>query len=278
MEGWGWALADRRQCVFSLIRYVPDPVKDEFVNIGVWLREQVVPERMEVRFTRDWTRVRCIDPHADVNMLEALESEMRERLATSPELIRLLSESLSNVVQLTEPKACLAETFQTQMDQLMGLYVEGYKLPREQKQVRRLSVHAELRRQFERAGVWGLMRKNIAVAQYTQAGDPLRIDCGYRPNGVIKMFHAVSLDTNVEGAKELAYTAPYLIDGVQRLERALLELTAIVEPIREMGEEQDRIDQYRFGVETMERQQIRVLTVADLERVTVTARRELGLG
>jgi len=36
----------------------------------------------------------------------------------------------------------------------------------------------------------------------------MKIDCGYRPNGVIKMFHAVSLDGDLEAAKVLAYTAP----------------------------------------------------------------------
>jgi hypothetical protein len=271
-------LAERQQCVFSLIRYVPDPVKDEFVNIGVLLREQAVPERMELRFTRNWARVRCIDPLADVTMLEAMESEMREKLGGSPELMRALSESLSNVVQMTEPKACLAETFQTQMDQLMRLYVEGFQLPREQKRTKRVSLQGEMRRQFERAEVWGLMRKQIAVAQYTRAGDPLRIDCGYRPNGVIKMFQAVSLDSDIAGAKDLAYSVPFIAEGVLRLEKATLELTAFVEPIREMGAEQERIDRYRFGVETMERQQIRVLTVADMQRVAVAARQDLRLG
>jgi hypothetical protein len=274
-------LVERRRCEFSLIRYVPDPVKNEFVNIGVMLREQAssgqpeVPSRMEFRFTRDWTRVRCIDPQADVAMLEALETEVRERMAASPELLRLLAESLSNAVQITEPKACLAETFQTQLEQLMSLYVEAKKQPRELRRTGRVAIHAEMRRSFEREGVWELMRKRIAAAQYTQAGDPLRIDCGYRPNGVIRMFHAVSLENDVEGAKGLAFSAPYLVVGVQEKEKASLQLTAIVEPLREVGEEQERVDQYRFGVETMERQSIRVLTVADLERVAAAARVEL---
>jgi hypothetical protein len=34
---------------------------------------------------------------------------------------------------------------------------------------------------------------------------------------------------------------------------------------------------YRFGVETMEEHQIRVLTTADMGRVADTARRELGI-
>jgi hypothetical protein len=60
---------DRIQCEFFLVRYVPDTVKDEFVNIGVVLREAGRPETALVRFTRDWNRVRCVDPEADTGML-----------------------------------------------------------------------------------------------------------------------------------------------------------------------------------------------------------------
>ena len=63
------------QCDFLLMRYVPDPFKNEFVNIGVLLftRED---DFADVRFTRDWARVRCADPQADVEILEALESDI----------------------------------------------------------------------------------------------------------------------------------------------------------------------------------------------------------
>ena len=39
------AASDRRECEFSLIRYIPDPVKSEFVNIGVMLRDLGTPGR-----------------------------------------------------------------------------------------------------------------------------------------------------------------------------------------------------------------------------------------
>jgi hypothetical protein len=136
-----------------------------------------------------------------------------------------------------------------------------------------------MRTQFEHARVWELMRKRIAAAEYTRPGDTLKIDCGYRPNGVIRMFHAVSLEGDVELAKVLAFSAPALRAGMTRVENAELELTAIVEPLRnrngEVPSDADAAAQYRFGVETMEAQQIRVLTVNDLERVADTARREL---
>ncbi len=272
-------MAGRTPCEFSLIRYVPDAVKNEFVNIGVVLRGQGEQPGVEVRFTRDWSRVRCFDPDADTAMLEALESEMLERLgaggAPAESMRRAMEESFSNAVQVTEPKACLAESLPMQMDQLMQLYVEKQRRRRETQRTGRQAVLGKLRAAFERAGVWELMGKRIAASRYTRPGDPLRIDCGYRPNGTIRMFHAVSLDADTEGAKSLAWSTPEMEAGVARVEKAILEMTAIVEPLREAAEDEEQVAQYRFGVETMERQRIRVLTTTDLPRVAETARREL---
>jgi hypothetical protein len=113
---------------------------------------------------------------------------------------------------------------------------------------------------------------------YTRAGDPLRLDCAYRPNGVIRMFHAVSLENDTEMAKVLAFTMPVLREGVARVEQAELQLTALVEPlaqVRGADEDEDATAQYRFAVETMETQGIRVMTTSDLPRIAETAQREL---
>ena len=123
-----------------------------------------------------------------------------------------------------------------------------------------------------------LMRKQIPVSAYTKPGDLLRIDCGYRPNGVVRLFQAVSLEADAEAAKVLAFSAQAIAQGVARVENATLELTAIIEPIRRSETEEldeDRIAQYRFAVEAMEEHAIRVLTTSDLSRVAEAARREL---
>jgi len=81
-------------------------------------------------------------------------------------------------------------------------------------------------------------------------------------------------------AKVLAWSAPRLREGIRRVESAALDLAAVVEPLRRVagepteppGEEAER---YRFGVSTLESQQIRVLTLVDLARAAETARREL---
>jgi hypothetical protein len=253
------------------------------VHIGVILREQAedgTAGRTEVRFTRDWRRVRCLDPNADTALLEAMEIELRQRLAQEPQgkLMRILNEALSLNVQMTETKAYLAESIPAGVEELMRLYVDSPPRERVPRLSGRAAIQARMRAEFEHAGVWDLMRKRIAASDYTRPGDPLRVDCGYRPNGVVKMFHAVSLEPGVEMAKVLAFSAPGLRAGLQRVEKAGLELTAIIEPAAKLGamdDEPERLAMYRFGVETMEDYQIRVLTTSDLGRLAETARREL---
>jgi hypothetical protein len=306
--GSGIAGENRRNCEFQLLRYVPDPVRNEYVHIGVILREQGSDKPAEVRFTRDWRRLRCLDPEADTALLEGMESELRRRFHEEPQgrLMRLLEESLSLNVQMTEPKAYLAESLPAGLEELMRLYVDPLRRERIPRLRGRAAIQATMRGEFERAGVWDLLRKQIAARDYTRPGDPLRIDLGYRPIGVklrqdedplagdrishptdkdqtagsplIRMFHAVSLEPGVEMAKVLAFSAASLRTGVERVEKLALELTAVIEPAATIGatdEDAERLEMYRFGVETMEEHQIRVLTTSDMGRVADAARREL---
>jgi hypothetical protein len=275
-------VAERKQCEFQIIRYVPDPVKNEFINIGVLLRA-AGGERSELRFTRDWGRVRCLDPDADTQMLEALEIEVGHRLRTQPAehakpIMALLEASLSNGVQITEAKGYLAETFVTGLEDLMRRHVDTPRRERSQRRGGRSAVLAAMRTRFEEAGVWTLMRKQIAVAPYTKPGDPLRIDCGYR-NGVVKMFQAISLETDADDAKLLAFAAPSLAAGVTLLEKANLILTAIIEPIGwpagDAEPTEERTALYAYASETMKEHGIRVMTTSDLSHLAATAREEL---
>jgi uncharacterized protein (UPF0335 family) len=270
---------------------VPDVVKGEFANIGVVLRESGRADGATVRFTRDWSRVRCLDPNADVELLESLEAEIGERLragvnmrVNAKPMLELLEDTLSNSVQLTEMRGTLAESLPAEMEQLLRMYVEPLKAPAARRKASgRTAIAGRMRDEFERAGVWGLMRKRIAASEYTRPGDPLKIDCGYRnghpsergspgtTTGRVRMFQAVSLESDAESAKGLAYSAEALRAGVSRVEGIELELTAIIEPIASVSD----AEMYGFGVGAMESAAIRVLTTADLGRVAETAQREL---
>jgi Protein of unknown function (DUF3037) len=275
-------MAERKQCEFQLIRYVPDPVKNEFVNIGVLLRA-AAGEQTVLRFTRDWARVLCLDPDADTQMFEALEIEIGKLLRSQPAdhpkpILGLLEGSLSNGIQMTESKGYLAESFVSGVEDLMRLYVDNPRRERKQRRGGRAALVAAMRTHFEAAGVWTLMRKHIAAASYTRPGDPLRIDCGYR-NSKMKMFQAISLESGVDEAKLLAFAAPGLMAGVERVDKTELELTAIVEsigwPDGDNEPDQERSLRYDYARETMEHYQIRVLAADRLADIAETARVEL---
>ncbi|MGH9576462.1 MAG: DUF3037 domain-containing protein, partial [Terriglobales bacterium] len=260
------------------LRYVPDAVKDEFVNIGVVLVESGASEPLfgDVRFTRDWRRVKCLDPEADIEMLEALEQDLRARLAEAAgreRILHVLKDSFSGSLQLSPGKACLADSPQEELGKLAAMYLEPRPREGEAREAAgRQFIVNRMRDAFERAGVWNLpqMRKRIAVAQYTRAGDPLKIDCGYRPNGVVKLFHAVSLASDVNSAKVLAFTYPQIAEGIARLEKATAELTAVVE------DDLDRQDEpIAFALETLKQSRITVSPIGELTTIAEAIRREL---
>ena len=270
-------MADFRQCEFFLLRYVPDAIKDEFVNIGVVLVEPDANGAgfADIRFTRDWQRVKCLDPAADVQMLEALEDDLRKRLSEAgrAEFLTLINESFSNSLQLSPTKRCLTESPAEELQKLAEIYLERTRR-RSRKAVLagRQAIRQRMQHAFEQAGVWKLMYRDIGVAKYTHPGDPLSIDCGYRPlgNGTVKMFHAVSLASDVDAAKVLAFSYPQIREGIARLEQAETLLTAIVE------DELNRNDEpIAFALDTLARSQIAVRAQAELPRLAEEARREL---
>ncbi len=268
-------MPEKQHCRFFILRYAPDAIKNEFVNIGLVL----LPPggAAEVRFTRDWSRVRCLDPQADIEVLEALEADLREKLremnGDHDFLLRRLQDSFSNALQPSEFQGCLAESPMAEADELARLYLERPRQRRPRELTTRQAIYQKMRSEFESAGVWPLMRQNIAVAQYTRSGDPLKIDCGYSPNGTVKLFHAVSLATDVNSAKVLAFTFPQLADGIRNAENKRAELTAVIEDELPAGDES-----ISFARETLQQHAITIAAASDMSRIAAAAARELGIG
>jgi Protein of unknown function (DUF3037) len=267
-------MRERRKCEFLLLRYVPDAVKDEFVNVGVLLYESG-GGWADVRFTRDWKRVRCLDPEADVETLEGLEREIKERMlegASSQEwLLKRMEDTFSNAIRLTPAKAVLADSPQEEIGRLAEMYLER---PKRGGRVAggRMQIYRTMRGEFERQGVWSLMRHNIAASQYTHRGDPLKIDSAYRPNGTVHMYQALSLETDVTAAKALAFSFPRLREGVMRAEGAEAALTAIVESELDLEDEVTS-----FALDTLKAGGIITATVAELPRIGFSIRQKMGL-
>jgi hypothetical protein len=265
---------EKLPCRFFLLRYAPDSVKNEFVNVGLVL----LPPggAAEVRFTHDWSRVRCLDPQADIELLEALEADLREKLremnGDQNFILGRIQDSFSNALQPSEFQGCLAESPTAEADELARLYLERPRQRRPRELRTRQAIYQRMRSEFESAGVWPLMWQNVPVARYTRGGDPLKIDCGYSPNGTVKLFHALSLSTDVNGAKVLAFTFPQLEAGIRSAEGKQAQLTAIVEDDLPSGDEA-----VSFARETLEQHAIHIAQAGELPRIAAAAARELRI-
>jgi hypothetical protein len=269
-------MADKIQCRFFVLRYAPDAVKNEFINVGLVLLPPA--GSAQVRFTRDWSRVLCLDPEADVEMLQALESDLRNQLremnGDHDLILRRIQDSFSNAIQPSEFQACLAASAVDEADELARLYLER---PRRRQQTRepgaRVAIVARMRSEFEAAGVWPLMQEKIPVSRYTRSGDPLKIDCGYSPNGTVKLFHAVTLSSDINAAKVLAFSFPQLAHGIKKAEGKQALLTAVVEDNLPTDDES-----VAFARETLEQNAIRIAPVNSMAALAREAARELGIG
>ena len=269
-------MTERMQCRFFVLRYAPDAVKNEFINVGLVLLPPA--GSAQVRFTRDWSRVLCLDPDADVEMLQALENDLRNQLremnGDRDLILRRIQDSFSNAIQPSEFQACLAASAVDEADELARLYLER---PRRRQQTRepgaRVALVARMRSEFETAGVWPLMQEKIPVSRYTRSGDPLKIDCGYSPNGTVKLFHAVTLTSDINAAKVLAFSFPQLAQGIRKAENKQALLTAVVED--DLPKDDESVS---FARETLEQNSIHIVPVSSMAAVAREAARELGIG
>lgn len=280
-------MAEKHNCEMFLVRYVPDVERGEFVNIGVVLIEangSGESSFADVRFTRDWKKVSCFAPElerADVEMLEeAVRANLQasaaavwihERQVSERELLlRGFEEHWSGSLEVAPVKG--VRTALSPLAEL-DLLEQRYLVPlgRVRKEVGgRQAIFRKMQRQFEKQGVWDLMLKKIPVEKYGATGDPLKIDCGYRPNGVVKMFHAVSMNTEPELAKSLAFSFPKLRAGIMELEKADAELTAVVE--NELPGDSKLTE---FAMTVLLSNDIQVRKLGEMPRVAEQARIEL---
>jgi Protein of unknown function (DUF3037) len=262
------------QCEFFLLRYVPDLVKDEFVNIGLVLSESKT-NFADVRFTTDWSRARCLNVEADIEILEAVHSDIRKLLAAGgasrESIFKIINDSFSNTIQLSPLKACVTASPQQEIEELAKLYLESSR-PRRTSRPRstRQEIVVRMQEGFENAGIWAHLWKNVPASRYTHNGDTLKIDCGYKPNGVVRLFHALSPATDPDSAKVLAFSFPQIAEGIYRVERATTELTAIVPQLPEQRDES-----LQFALATLEHNSIQIAAVSEIPAIADRARREL---
>jgi DUF3037 family protein len=268
-------MAERRKLEFFLLRYVPDAVKGEFVNFGLMAIENGPDgaRLIDVRFTRDWGRVLCLDPQADVDVLSALQKEIRQEIGRKRDeltLLRKMEDSFSGVVQLSPVVPVLTErTAVSEIEDVARMFLDTAKVYRTREPAGRQKILVTMRDEFKKAGVLPLLNA-VPAEPYTKKGDPFEFDFGYRFGSEIKLFHAVSMRASIDVAVMLAARYPKIVPVMAQLTATTPLLTAVVET------ELDRTrSEIGFALEMMEESKIRVARASEMAGIAEVARREL---
>lgn len=221
---------------YRILRYTPDLVRDEWVNIGVLL-EETRGSRHAMRLIeepRELARIRRLHPDADEDLLRGLALEFDTRMRGPDRevssYIEKLEQNLSNALQFSPQKALLADNFDQELDRLYRDHVTPHsRRAGGVLQSTRDWMREKLNDVFRRHRVLGKLEQRVRIEGFTQPGDPMRLDYGYQ-NGVRGFIHSISLRRDIPQAKVLAYTAERI-----HARDSLAQITAVteVEPARD---------------------------------------------
>jgi len=268
-------MAEKRKLEFFLLRYVPDAVKGEFVNFGLIALEDG-PEGAsvaDVRFAKDWGRVQCLDPQADLDVLAALQKEIRQEIGLTRDraaLLKRMEDSFSGVVQISGVMPALTERIAlAEVDDVARMFLETVKVRRTREPAGRQKILDTMRSAFEDAGVLNLLT-TVPAEPYTKPGDPFEFDFGYRFGSEIKLFHAVSMRASVDSAVMLAARYPKIGPVMEKAAGAAPVLTAVVEAALDRSR-----TEVGFALQMMEESRIRVVETSEMAGIAEVARVEL---
>ena len=190
----------------------------------------------DVRFLRDWRRVRGLDPEADIELLESYEAELRRLLQSRlPEIINyrgpmsrrdwLLGANAAIVLRRARNHAhdcgphrvAAGRTRQAGADVLWN---RSRSRASAAQSGRRVIYHA-MRDAFEKAGVWQIHAERYCGRKVhperRSAEDRLRIS----PQRGDSSFPCLSLATDVDSAKVLAFSYTEMRRALHEAEHAI---------------------------------------------------------
>ena len=220
---------EQRTFIHRILRYVPSPLRDEWVNIGVLVYDPITGDRRlrTIKEDAEFGRIRRLRPAADEDVLRGMRDHLESRLsaATPPagnggpirstlpnaegnpvsvgtEWLAILEKwdaTLSNALQLAEPRATTADDIDSETDRLYDDIVtvasssKSRSRPGEIRTRHQMLIYMD--QVIRQAGLWKYIQKRVPAAQFTLDNDPFHIDYSYlrNDNKMRGFVHAISL-------------------------------------------------------------------------------------
>lgn len=222
------AVQTERNCAYRILRYTPNLVRDEWVNIGVLVFDPSSGERRLRLIDEDgeYARVRRLHPQADERVLRALRNDLENRFESArdsqghgsngggsngnalQELLRKWDDTLANVLQLAPQKGVISSDLDAELERL---YTDHVALVRGTARAgvpeSRGAIRSYCTQVFKQARIWNRIERGVHAEEFTFPGDPMRLDFAYRRNGTRGFVQTLSVTRAPAEAKVLAYTA-----------------------------------------------------------------------
>lgn len=241
---------------YRTLRYVPNLVRDEWVNIGVLLFDEKTGQRRMrmIEEPEEYRRVQRLHPQADESILRRLRDELEDRLETAAELFRGNGQAhnegngradwlklvdkwdtiLSHALQLGPQRGVEAHDLDAELERL---YADQVALQRGATRVGAPGSRGQMRsycaQVWKQGRLWDLIEKAVRVEEFTFPGDPMRLDYAYRKNGTRGFVQTLSVSRAPADAKSLAYTVERIRNRVQSCEfTAVTDVHLIAENAR----------------------------------------------
>ena len=222
-----------RACAYRILRYTPNLIRDEWVNIGVLAFDPATGDRRLrlIEEAGEFARVRRLHPSADEALLRALRDDVERQFdaAANGDWQRLLAkwdETLSNALQLAPQKGLLAGDLDVELERLYSDHVAApaFRSGAGERPASRGAIRGYCNQVWRQARLWERIAKSIRAEEFTFPGDPMKLDYGYQRNGTRGFVQALSITREPGDAKLLAYTA-----GRIRAKVSASEFTAVTD-------------------------------------------------
>jgi hypothetical protein len=213
-----------RGLAYHLLRYVPNLVRDEWVNIGVLVFNPRTGER-RLRLIEDqveYTRIRRLHPSVDQALLRSLRDDLEDRLDSWADngpavplqvILSKCDATLSTAVQIAPQKGVLTDDLDAELERL---YTDHVAVPRVYSRVgqpgNRATIRAYCAQVFRQARIWDRIEKSVRMAEFTFPGDPARLDYSYHRNGTRGFVHTLSITRAPQDAKSLSYNVKHIAE------------------------------------------------------------------
>ncbi len=258
--GPGAGAPAERTLVHRILRYVPNLLRDEWVNIGVLLYDPNTGERRLrlIEDTTEFNRVRRLHPRFDETTLRGLRDHLESRFGAAmtsngnggpirsalrngqgnpkpdtTEWFQILEKwdaTLSQSLQLAEPKATIAGDINTEIDRLYNERVAVISIAGQIRPARpnsRVDMRRYCEQVFRQARIWDRIEKLVPMKEFTFDSDRMKIDFGYRINRKRGFIQTVSITRNTADARLYADAARAITDFSK--DRFDAELTAVTD-------------------------------------------------